>query len=106
MQLLTRRHSMNVADSILLALAEAPGDRTPALVLADWLEEQDTPATRALAPLVRLAAEKRTADWRKRMRAARATLVNRPLANSWFDWWFGTHFGPTFRLIHEPDQVA
>jgi uncharacterized protein (TIGR02996 family) len=94
---------MNVADSILLALADAPGDRTPALVLADWLEEHDTPATRALAPLVRLAAEKRTPDWRKRMRAARATLAKRPQAAGWFDWWFGASFGPTFRMIQKPD---
>jgi uncharacterized protein (TIGR02996 family) len=98
---------MDVAESILQAMAEAPGDRTPALVLADWLEEHDTPAARELAPLVRLAAGKRTPAWRKQMRAARERLAKeRRQAAGWFDWWFGTSFGPTFRLIQKPDRLA
>jgi uncharacterized protein (TIGR02996 family) len=97
---------MNIGDSLLLALADAPGDREPALILADWLEERDTPAARALAPVVRLAAQKRTTAWRKLMATARATLAaTRPQAAGWLDWWFGTHFGPTFRLLRNPERL-
>jgi uncharacterized protein (TIGR02996 family) len=97
---------MNIGDSLLLDLANAPGDREPALILADWLEERDTPAARALAPIVRLAAQKRTAAWRKQMAAARTTLAaTRPQAAGWLDWWFGTHFGPTFRLLRNPERL-
>jgi uncharacterized protein (TIGR02996 family) len=44
---------MPLRDSFLQCIAQHPGDDTPRLVYADWLEEQDNPADQARGEFIR-----------------------------------------------------
>src|SRR5437660_872780 len=51
---------MNLEEALLQAIHDNPGDDTPRLVLADWLDEHDQPQR---AELLRLQVALRTISW-------------------------------------------